>query len=203
MQTTPQYWIRPGAAVLYVPNYVSKSDADTLYDRVLTECTWQQGALSLFGKSVLEPRLTAWCGDVAYTYSRRPLLPSPWVAGLAELRAQLHVHLPSWLGYTAELNHALINRYRDGSDGMGWHRDNEPELGDDPIIVSVSLGAPRQFAMRSRLTEGGRLSHSWSLGHGDLLVMYGQSQRTWEHALKKTAKPVGPRINVTFRAVKA
>lgn len=204
MRGNLQYWIRPGAAVLYMPGFLSALDADPCFTALTEESPWHQGELTLFGKTLSEPRLTAWCGERGYTYSRRFLKPTPWTPALAHLRARVRDKLQGLdLATHASLNHALLNYYRDGADGMGWHRDNEPELGPDPVVVSVSFGAPRQFVLRPRDPANRHWQQGWALGHGDLLVMYGATQRDWEHALKKTTKACGPRLNVTFRTVLA
>jgi alkylated DNA repair dioxygenase AlkB len=98
------------------------------------------------------------------------------------------------------LNHCLINYYRSGQDSMGWHRDNERELGSYPVIVSLSLGEPRRFRLRQKSNDRTSLL-TFELGHGDLLVMYGLTQTHWEHALLKTRQELGPRMNLTFRSV--
>ena len=136
------------------------------------------------------PRLTAWMGDHAYRYSGLTNEPQPWPPALATLRDRLSEELG------APFNSCLANLYRDGSDSMGYHADDEPELGPQPVIASISLGARRRFALRHRTS---RQRWTWELGEGDLLVMSGESQRDYLHAVPKTARPVGPRMNLTFR----
>jgi alkylated DNA repair dioxygenase AlkB len=98
----------------------------------------------------------------------------------------------------AQFNSALLNLYRDGKDSVGWHRDNEPELGREPVIASVSFGASRSFRLR-HIQQ--RLTRTIELDHGSLLLMRGRTQQFWEHAITKTSRPVGPRINITFRVL--
>lgn len=202
MELTHEYWIRPGAAVLWMPRFLDATRERDLRLELERSLNWHQGSITLFGRAIAEPRLTAWCGDHPYTYSRRTLPARPWSLPLAALKDQLNEVLQS-LGVAGSrpLNHVLLNRYRDGQDAMGWHRDNEPELGAEPLICSLSLGCARRFVMRPRARDARHLSMQWSLGCGDVLVMYGASQVHWEHSLRPTNTAVGSRINLTFRAV--
>ena len=174
---------RPG----WVPDHLA------LLDRLTAEITWEQLTITLFGRTVPTPRLTAWMGEAAYTYSGVVNQPGPWPEALAVLRRRLSAELG------VDLNSCLANLYRDGSDSMGFHSDDEPELGPEPTIASVSLGARRRFVLRHRTT---RERWTWDLGAGDLLVMRDESQRDYAHAVPKTAHPVGPRMNLTFRTVR-
>jgi alkylated DNA repair dioxygenase AlkB len=133
-------------------------------------------------------------GDAAYRYSGIANQPQPWPAVLADIRDRLVRELG------VEFNSCLANLYRDGSDSMGFHSDDEPGLGDRPTIASVSLGAPRRFVLRRRRT---RARWTWELGHGDLLVMRDESQSDYAHAVPKTSHPIGPRMNLTFRQFQA
>jgi alkylated DNA repair dioxygenase AlkB len=160
-----------------------------------------QGEIYLFGRAIDEPRLTAWCGDVPYTYSKRVLEKRDWNPRLNELRNALEAWLEiQGVATPHGLNHCLLNYYRSGQDSMGWHRDNERELGSHPVIVSLSLGEPRRFRLRQKHNDR-TSSLTFELGHGDLLVMYGLTQTHWEHALLKTRRELGPRMNLTFRSV--
>ena len=174
--------------VTYRPGWVP--DADGLLARLTTEIAWEQHEITLFGRTVPTPRLTAWMGDAAYVYSGVRNEPAPWPPVLLRLRDRLSVELG------VELNSCLANLYRDGSDSMGYHSDDEPELGPEPTIASVSLGARRRFLLRHRTT---RERWAWDLGAGDLLVMRADSQSAYAHSVPKTARPVGPRMNLTFR----
>ena len=175
----------------YRPGWVL--DHLALLDRLSTEIAWEQPTITLFGRTVPTPRLTAWMGDAAYTYSGVVNQPGPWPQALAVLRRRLSAELG------VDLNSCLANLYRDGSDSMGFHSDDEPELGPEPTIASVSLGARRRFVLRHRTT---RERWTWDLGVGDLLVMRDESQCDYAHAVPKTAHPVGPRMNLTFRTVR-
>ena len=173
---------RPG----WVPDHLG------LLDRLSAEIGWEQHEITLFGRTVPTPRLTAWMGDAAYAYSGVVNQPKPWPSALAALRERLRVELR--VGF----NSCLANLYRDGSDSMGFHSDDEPELGPEPVIASISLGARRRFVLRHRRT---RERWTWDLGEGDLLVMRDESQRDYAHAVPRTARPVGVRMNLTFRVV--
>ncbi len=165
-------------------------DADRLYQQLVTTVAWQQQTITIAGRTSPTPRLTCWMGEAAYTYSGIRNEPRPLPPGLQQLRRRLEQEVG------APFNSCLANLYRDGRDSMGYHSDDEPELGPRPTIASVSLGAARRFLIR-RVATGQR----WTveLGHGDLIVMAAESQSDYRHAVPKTARPVGPRLNLTFR----
>jgi len=151
----------------------------------------------MFGRQVDSPRLSCWMGDPAarYRYSGTEFVPQPWHPALLPLRDQL----AAFCGHA--FNSVLLNRYRDGDDGMGWHSDNEPELGPAPVIASLSLGAGRRFLLRRRDDHAKKAEVL--LDHGDLLVMGGQTQRLYQHCLPKSARPLAERLNLTFRWINA
>lgn len=156
--------------------------------------------LRIGAREVATPRRTSWHGDpgATYAYSGRSFDPSPWTPELSAVRDALE-------GTTGvRFDSVLVNEYRGGRDSMGWHADDEPELGprapDDVLIASVSLGARRRFVLRHRRRPAQR--REWSLGGGDLLVMGGATQKRWQHAVPKTAEPVGARMNLTYRIVR-
>ena len=169
------------------------ADADALLQRLLTDIPWRAETLTMFGKPVAVPRLVAWHGEAVYTYSGVSHKPRPWTADLLALKT-LAEELAG-----ASFNSVLLNLYRDGRDGMGWHADDERELGPDPVIASLSLGAERVFHVKHRRDAGLKLSVL--LPHGSCLVMAGGMQRHWLHRVAKTLKVVGPRVNLTFRQV--
>ena len=148
----------------------------------------------MFGRRIAMPRLTAWYGDpgASYVYSGIANQPLPWTESLRALRVRVTMHTGS------RFNSALLNLYRDGTDSLAWHADDEPELGRAPTLASLSLGATRRFRIRQRRT---RESIGVDLEAGSLIVMTGTSQRDWEHCVPKTARTVGERINITFRWV--
>lgn len=168
--------------------------AGRLFAEIRREIDWRQETITIFGANRLVPRLVAWHGDAAarYAYSGVMHEPEPWTPALSSIRAS--VRRITGLAFNA----VLLNLYRDGRDGMGWHADDEPELGPDPVIASVSLGAARRFCLRHRRLG---LRVDLTLEDGSLLLMSGATQRNWVHAVPKTARPVGERINLTFRRV--
>lgn len=179
--------VQPGC-IDYYRDWVD--DADQLFKLLWEEIAWEQHTITLYGRTVRTPRLTAWMGDGPYRYSGIVNEPTSWPEALVELRERLHDELG------VDFNSCLANLYRDGADSMGFHSDNEPELGPQPTIASISLGDRRRFVLRHRRT-GERWS--WDLGHGDLLVMRDESQSDYAHAVPKTSRQVGPRMNLTFR----
>ncbi len=179
---------------LHHRGWIEASEADDLLARVGAEVPWGQRSLRMFGREVLEPRLSAWVGDpdAVYTWSRRRNEPLPWTPALAALRDRVSLELKH------PFNAVLCNLYRDGQDAMGMHADDEPELGPDPFLASVSLGQIRTFRLRP--TDGGA-GFDLRLGHGDLLVLHPEVQRAWRHGVPRERRAAGPRINLTFRWV--
>ena len=186
----------PQAELLFDPAFLTAAEAAALLAHLTADVAWEQRAIRLYGKELPQPRLTAWYGDPAahYTYSGLAWEPRPWTPALLALRGRVAA------ATGASFNSVLLNRYRDGRDSMGWHADDEPELGPAPAIASLSLGATRRFRLRPRAG----LAHpplALDLPGGSLLLMRGPTQQHWQHALPKTARPVGPRLNLTFRWV--
>jgi alkylated DNA repair dioxygenase AlkB len=185
----------PDADVRWWPRAFAAAEADGLFTALRAGIAWQQEEILIFGERRRVPRLVAWHGDpgATYTYSGTVHTPRPWNDELLLVRERLQ----SLTGH--RYNSVLLNLYRDGRDGMGWHADDEPELGARPAIASVSLGATRRFRLRHRRRAEARCG--LDLAHGDLLLMSGGTQRAYQHALTKTARPVGERINLTYRWV--
>lgn len=154
---------------------------------------WQQESIFLFGRWHQSPRLTLWFGDRGYTYSGIWHPPTPFPEKVLELKSKAE----SFAG--AKFNAVLLNCYRDGRDGMGWHADDEPALGRHPVIASISLGHARMFHLKHRTDPALKLS--FLLTAGSCLVMGGKIQEDWVHAIPKTRKKVGTRINLTFRYI--
>ena len=175
--------------------WLSPAQADALFAALRDEIAWETHRIRLFGREVDSPRLSSWIGDpdATYTYSRTRFEPRPWPDALSTIRARLR----SETG--VDFNSVLANLYRDGRDAMGWHSDSEPELGTQPVIASLSLGATRRFALKDRHDPAQKLA--LELPSGSLLLMRGDTQRHYRHALPRTAKPVGARINLTFRRI--
>lgn len=176
------------------PRAFAPDDAAQLFEALRTGIRWQQEEIVIFGERRRVPRLVAWHGDpgASYRYSGTDHAPAPWTPTLERIRAEV-MRLCG-----ARFNAVLLNLYRDGRDGMGWHADDEPELGRNPLIASVSLGSTRRFCLRHRRT-GRRVD--LDLPHGSLLLMGGATQHHWLHALPKTRRAVGERINLTLRRV--
>jgi alkylated DNA repair dioxygenase AlkB len=184
-----------GEAYLY-ERWLLAGEATALLGRLVDELDWRQEHARFGAKVVALPRLTAWYGDVGYRYSGVDHPPRPWPRVLADLRDTLPRVLGSARPPVERPNTVLVNFYRDGSDSMGWHSDNEPVLGPSPTIWSVSLGATRKFVFRHR-SSADRIA--LDLPGGSLLVMAGACQRCWEHSVPKTSLPVPERVNLTFR----
>jgi alkylated DNA repair dioxygenase AlkB len=193
LPTEPLRLELPGADVRLWPQSLAAAAADPLLEALRGGIDWQQEDIVMFGERRRVPRLVAWHGDpgAAYTYSGTPHEPLPWTADLQHIKD----HVERLTGHA--YNSVLLNLYRDGSDSMGWHADDEPELGREPTIASVSLGAPRRFKLRPRRPGGATVT--LDLGHGDVLLMAGATQRNYVHAVPKTTRPVGERINLTWR----
>ena len=180
------------AETLYVPGFLKPGQADALLDEVVDAANWQQERFTMFGRQVIAPRLTAWYGEpgATYRYSGVDRVARPWLPSIRELAEQVGGAV-AW-----RFNYVLVNRYRDGGDMLGWHADDEADLGDMPVLAAISVGADRVFRMRSR---AGGASMATTLGHGSLLLMWGNSQRDYKHCLPRTRRSVGERLGFTFR----
>jgi alkylated DNA repair dioxygenase AlkB len=191
----------PGADVTLQPAWLAADEADALQTVLLATIPWENHHIRLFGREVASPRLSCWIGDAGtgYTYSRTRFEPHPWPAGLTALRTRIEADCG------AHFNSVLANLYRDGNDSMGWHSDDEPELGMQPVIASLSLGAIRGFRLRRKLPRGARVGSGDTvrllLAHGSLLRMAGDTQRRYRHDMPKVRELPAARINLTFRWV--
>ena len=184
-----------GPPLLWLPEFLTGASADHLQARVQAEIAWEAREVNFGGRKVPVPRLVAWFGAEAYRYGGFTHRPAPFPPVLAALLPILHAAVSRYLGACPPFNSVLLNQYRDGRDSMSFHSDNEVQLGPEPVIASLSLGAPRTFVFRR---IGGRQRLVGRLTHGSLLVMHGRSQADWQHAIPKEAAS-GPRINLTFR----
>ena len=190
----------PDATLIYHPDCFSLTQSNDLLDQLLdpTVIEWQQKSIKIFNRVIPEPRLNAWYGDedAVYTYSGLMNYPLPWIPVLLDLK--YHVEQVTQTSF----NSVLLNRYRNGQDSMGWHSDDEPELGQNPVIASLSFGATRQFQFKHRTNKQLHL-HRISLSAGSLLVMSGTTQQYWKHCLPKVrlSESVGERVNLTFRYI--
>ena len=195
-QQEPLFFDVPDAEIIYYPGFFERGKADELFARLRSETLWQQDSIRIFGKTCLQPRLTALYGNEgkAYAYSGINMQPHPWTPLMTYLKEQVeavcHHHFTT----------VLVNQYRDGRDSMGWHSDNENALGCNPVIASLSFGAERRFDLKHNTDVSQK--HSITLGHGSLLIMRGTTQHFWKHQLPKTTKIMSPRINLTFRTIK-
>jgi len=183
------------AEINYHPRFISDTDGWSFFEKILQGTEWRQEHITIFGKSHLTPRLSCWMGDegLDYSYSNLTMTPVPWSDTARRIKHQLETQTHE------SFNSVLINYYRDGQDSNGWHSDDEPELGMNPIIASVSLGDTRDFKLRHKTNK--KLSHTLSLGHGSLLMMRGTTQQCWQHQIPRRVK-AGPRLNLTFRTIK-
>jgi alkylated DNA repair dioxygenase AlkB len=175
-------------------NALDAADTSLLFAQLMALTPWRQEIATVMGRRVPIPRLTAWHGAAGYVYSGIEMTPAPWTPPLLEIKAVAE----ACAGHA--FNSVLLNLYRDGRDSVSWHADNEPGLGRDPVIASVSLGATRRFQMKHRRCEG---RVALDLPSGSCLVMAGATQHHWLHQVPKTSRPVGPRINLTFRTMAA
>lgn len=160
--------------------------------RLIAETAWREETVVVYGKRHLQPRLSAWHGDKAYRYSGLSLQPLPFTPLLDTIRLAVEA------ATSRHYNSVLLNYYRDGRDSMGMHSDDEPELGPEPAIASVSFGATRPFILRHKATKE---TLKLPLSDGSLLFMGGAMQANWLHGINKTSRPVGARLNLTFRKI--
>ena len=185
----------PDGELHYYPAFLSLSEADKLYQHFYNKTDWQADKITVFGKTYDQPRLTALYAKnlTPYTYSNITMHPSPMSKNLLDLIqkiSEVNEH---------DFNAVLLNLYRDGKDSNGWHADNEAELGQNPVIASISLGEERYFHLKHRTLKEQRLKIK--LKHGSLLIMGGAMQHHWLHQIPKTKKNISPRINLTFRSL--
>ena len=179
----------------YVKNYFNEEESTYFFKSLKDKIKWKQDYIKFFGKSHPLPRLTAWYGDrnKTYTYSGIPMTPNLWNTELLEIKKKVDQYAK------INFNSVLLNYYRSGNDSVSWHSDDEKELGDQPIIGSVSFGGTRKFRLRNKKNK--KLIHNIELENGSLLIMSGLTQKYWEHEIPKTKKKVEERINLTFRSI--
>ena len=179
-----------GAWLTYERDWLEESEASLFFQTLYRELPWEERSIIAKGKVVQQPRLMSWAGELPYLYSGQVLEPRAMHPIIASLGQRLSQELE------VELNHVVINHYRDGRDRVGFHADDEPELGYEPVIASVSLGASRSFVMRSKYKR-----RKWSkrLRHGSLLVMGGRCQHRWYHGVPSEPSVTAPRLNLTYR----
>ena len=195
VQKAAEVLVMPDADVRFYRSLFSKEESDQLYAQLHQQTLWKQEFIKLYGKPVAIPRLTAWYGDEgkSYIYSKIEMTPKPWTPSLLEIKTKIEV----MSGLT--FNSVLLNLYRDGKDSVAWHSDDEPELGENPSIGSVSFGAARRFMFKHK--QQNDLKQEVELTHGSFLLMQGPTQHFWLHQIPKTTKSLQPRINLTFRVI--
>lgn len=195
-QAAAEHLALAGAELVLLRDPDLGESAATLLESLLADTPWQQEAITLYGKTHPQPRLVAWYGDpgAAYRYSGKTYQPRPWTERLARLRARMETLAG------VPFNSVLLNYYRDNRDSMGLHADDERELGERPVIASLSLGEERVLYFRHKRTRGER-GLDLLLPHGSVLLMRGDTQANWKHGMRKLSRPCGPRVNLTFRRV--
>lgn len=182
--------------VLYF-HRVALGQPDTqLLQRLITEISWRSEEVVMWGRRVRQPRLIAWYGDAgkAYAYSGIALRPLPWTPLLIDIKTLVEA------AAGATFNSVLLNYYRDNRDSIGFHSDDEPELGAQPVIASLSLGAERTFILKHK-TSKREPPIRLRLASASLLLMRGDTQHRWRHGIPKESRPCGPRVNLTFRRI--
>ncbi|MSP85055.1 MAG: alpha-ketoglutarate-dependent dioxygenase AlkB [Flavobacteriaceae bacterium] len=191
----PVYFNVPDAEISYYPHFFEEQKSEELFKELLQTIPWQQDDIKVFGKVHAQPRLTALFGNDGkpYSYSNIKMQPHSWNPILRDLKQKAEAISAT------DFTTVLLNLYRDGKDSNGWHADNEKELGVNPVIASLSFGAERYFHLQHNTDKN--LKIKILLEHGSLLVMKGTTQHFWKHQIPKTAKPIGSRINLTFRSI--
>lgn len=183
----------PGALISLKREFLRADAATNLLRRLIHLVPWRQDKIRMFGKEHDLPRLQQWYGDPAqvYVWSGIEMQPLPWTPELAEVRDAVQ------RATKRKFNSVLLNYYRDGNDTVSWHADDEPGLGLSPFIASLSLGAERDFLLRRN--DDAKKKVTIALPHGSLLVMAGETQGNWQHAIPRRKRIVHPRVNLTFR----
>lgn len=191
----PQNIVLPDADLLYWPAFFSSQDSEEWYSKLLEKVDWQEKTILMYGREVLVPRLSAWYADKTknYTYSGSLHTPLDWSDELSTLKKQLEQTT------AAQFNSVLCNLYRNEKDSVAWHSDDEPELGTQPVIASLSFGETRTFQFRRK--DDHKQKFSLELASGSCLLMSGKTQQMWQHQIAKTNQSLKPRINLTFRLI--
>ena len=183
-----------GAWIECEPGWIEPAAGDALLAALREELAWEQREVILFGRPILQPRLIAWAGDIGYRYSGQTLEPRPFTPTVSALSARVSERAG------VPFNHVLLNRYRTGDDSIGLHADDERELGEDPVVATVSLGASRRLVLVPRRKSDGP-RRTVDLGHGALFVMGGTCQRHFRHGIPREPAVRAERISLTFRRI--
>ena len=191
---TPLVPDMPDATLKYYPNFINPETATQLMAKFKQQIQWRQEQISIYGTTHNMPRLQAWYGDenTHYQYSNLTLQPLAWHQDLLTLKQQCEN------ASNQQFNSVLANLYRNGEDSMGRHSDDEPELGTQPVIASLSFGEQRNLDFYHKITKQ---KVRIPLEHGSLLIMSGNTQTHWQHGIAKTKKSLEARINLTYRYI--
>ena len=183
------------AEVFFYPDFFSRIESDAYYEYLLENIDWKQEKIKYFGKLIDLPRLTAWYGDAGkiYKYSGISVTALTWTPTLLAIKHKIEAISQ------VKFNSVLLNLYRGEKDSVSWHSDDEPELGPNPTIGSVTFGESRSFQFRHKNKKEFR--SKVELTHGSYLLMKGATQHFWQHQIPKSSKPAGSRINLTFRTI--
>jgi alkylated DNA repair dioxygenase AlkB len=177
------------APVTFIPDFLDSQAADEVFAALLAELPWERRMAEVYGRQVRVPRMELWIAEAPYTYLGRTYKPRPWTPMLVQVKKKIEYATSN------QFNSVLLNRYESGSDSVGWHADDEPEMSPEHPIASLSLGATRSFQMR----RGDGPIQTIELGHGSLLIMHAGMQQEWKHRVPKTKSLCGRRISLTFR----
>ncbi len=191
----PEHIELPGADLLFWPQFYTPIEAQHLYSHLMQRIAWEEKTIIMYGREVLVPRLSAWYADTHkdYTYSGHTHAPLPWIPELSQLKHAIEER-------SGEVfNSVLCNLYRNGQDSVAWHSDDELELGNEPVIASLSFGEARTFQLRRR--DDHQQKFALELSAGSCLLMKGKTQKLWQHQIAKSVKPMEARINLTFRLI--
>jgi alkylated DNA repair dioxygenase AlkB len=175
-------------------NFFNQIDSDELLTKLISKLPWESMVIKMFGRDTTIPRLQCWIGDEGcnYKYSGKKLNRQNWTKDLTMIREKIYKE------FKIDFNSVLVNYYRDGKDSMGWHSDDEKELGHNPTIASISFGSERDLVFKNKINKE---TLSIAQVHGCLILIDGKTQKNWQHSIKKTRKVIGPRINLTFRNI--
>lgn len=179
----------------YHPGVFNAQQSIALMQTFISTVPWQQQVITMYGKQMLTPRLTAWYGDAGsdYAFSGTKFDPLPWTDELVEIKQTVETITQT------KFNSVLLNYYRNGNDSVAWHSDDEYELGIKPVIASVSFGQTRRFDVRKKADH--HTKYAIDLENGSLFLMKGDLQHNWEHRIAKSTKPLKERVNLTFRII--
>lgn len=185
----------PDAVFEFYPNFFLNEEADILFEKLRLETPWQHDEITIFGKKILQPRLTCLFGNEGkpYSYSGLTMQPQPWNSTIMHIKNEVEANC------NENFTTVLANLYRNEKDSNGWHADNERELGRNPIIASVSFGEERKFQLKH--ISDNNIKLSLNLTHGSLLLMKEGSQIHYKHQIPKASQPKNNRINLTFRTI--